>query len=224
MKQRIYLFCNLEYGHSYLKAFISFAEKNSDIEFYVVFSNKSIKNNSNYLIDNARSLLSEFLWRLKHKDICNSAIKIEMITNINSDDYMQSIPDGSIGFIAGFNQILQSKVINKFSLILNFHPSILPYYRGSIPSYWVIKYDEHKTGFTAHLVTEKIDAGEIIFQEFVEINPGITEFDLDTKISAVGSSYFTECLQMISLCRPLRRRCLSSPYINMVNYVASTRR
>ena len=49
----------------------------------------------------------------------------------------------------------------------NFHPGILPEYRGSGAFSWVIMNEEKKCGITLHLIDKGIDSGDIIeIQEF----------------------------------------------------------
>ena len=47
---------------------------------------------------------------------------------------------------------------------VNFHPSLLPRYRGAHPHFWVIAMGEKESGLTAHFMTEEIDAGDIVAQ------------------------------------------------------------
>jgi methionyl-tRNA formyltransferase len=47
---------------------------------------------------------------------------------------------------------------------INFHPSLLPKFRGAHPHYWAIAKGETISGITAHYMTERIDDGDIIAQ------------------------------------------------------------
>lgn len=224
MKKRIYLFCNNEYGSAYLKAFQTYVKKLPDYEFYVVFSTKKI--GSGYLRKFAviiRHPVSYGYGFYQSIKFSLKGLKEIKINNINCPNFFNSVPTGSIGFVAGFNQIFRKSTIDRFSSLINFHPSLLPYYRGSIPSYWVIKNDEKTTGFTAHFISEKIDAGEIVYQESVEVNQGISEVELDYKISVVGSFYFSECLRSIAMKKPFRQSYVNTPYLKKVDYVSAVR-
>lgn len=145
------------------------------------------------------------------------------VADVGHPNFCHSVPVGSVGFVAGFNQIFRNSLIQRFSSFVNFHPSILPCYRGAIPSYWVIKNGEPITGVTAHAIVERIDAGEILYQELVEVNPGISEVDLDNKIARVGAYYLAECLRRLKEGRPFRRRPVMNPYRHEVDYVSSVR-
>ncbi len=63
---------------------------------------------------------------------------------------------------------------------INYHPSLLPKYRGASAINWAIIKGEEETGVTIHYIDEGVDTGDIILQEKVEILPQDT----------MGSLYF----------------------------------
>lgn len=225
VKNKLYLYCNEEYGSAYLEVFKKFAKTTSKFECYVIFSSKGKRNKFYHnILATIRNPTRQILRFVEKFEFNVLGIRVFEVNDINHPDYLRKIPTGSIGFIAGFNQIFSKLTIDKYHLLVNFHPSLLPYYRGAIPSYWVIKNNEIVTGVTAHNVSEKIDLGEIIYQEQVEINQGITEKDLDRKIAGVGSYYFNECLNNLEAGMPLRRKIVYTEYRHKVNYSASERK
>lgn len=64
---------------------------------------------------------------------------------------------------------------------VNVHPSLLPKYRGPNPYLQTIKNRERFSGFTFHLIDEKFDAGAILYQKRVEIQPYYTSKELREK-------------------------------------------
>ena len=46
------------------------------------------------------------------------------------------------------------------------------------------------TGYTLHSVTERIDDGDILYQEVVDIDSGISTENLDQKIGNIASNIF----------------------------------
>ncbi|MBN1897238.1 MAG: methionyl-tRNA formyltransferase [Spirochaetes bacterium] len=66
---------------------------------------------------------------------------------------------------------------------INIHPSFLPGYRGAAPIRWVIINNEKQTGVTAHIMSEKIDEGKILYQEKFDIDPQDTFGALSEKLS-----------------------------------------
>ena len=57
---------------------------------------------------------------------------------------------------------------------INYHPSLLPKYRGGSAINWAIIRGETETGVTIHQIDEGVDTGPIIIQEKVEISPDDT--------------------------------------------------
>lgn len=56
----------------------------------------------------------------------------------------------------------------------NIHGSLLPRYRGRAPLNWAILHGESRVGLTLHRMVAKADAGGIVDQEGVEIDPRAT--------------------------------------------------
>lgn len=52
---------------------------------------------------------------------------------------------------------------------LNWHPSLLPGYRGPDPYFWVLAEGELETGLTVHFMTNEFDAGDIVLQNHIPI-------------------------------------------------------
>ncbi len=57
---------------------------------------------------------------------------------------------------------------------INYHPSLLPKYRGGSAINWAIINGESETGVTIHFIDEGVDTGPILLQEKVEITPDDT--------------------------------------------------
>lgn len=56
----------------------------------------------------------------------------------------------------------------------NIHPSILPLYRGPIPLFWQFRDGVDNFGVTLHRMTNKFDDGNIVSQERVKIEDGVS--------------------------------------------------
>lgn len=69
---------------------------------------------------------------------------------------------------------------------LNLHGSLLPAYRGRAPVNWVLVNGEPRTGVTLHHMTPEADAGDIVAQEPIEIDPHDTALTLYRRVVKVG--------------------------------------
>ena len=73
--------------------------------------------------------------------------------------------------LAGYMRILSADFISKyFGKILNIHPSLLPKFKGLNTHQRAINALEKKHGASVHFVTEELDGGPVIAQEFVKID------------------------------------------------------
>lgn len=68
------------------------------------------------------------------------------------------------------NQIFKAPILNLAPKgCINLHTALLPKYRGLMPTFWVMKNNETKTGVSVFFVDEGIDSGPIIVQTEVKI-------------------------------------------------------
>lgn len=68
----------------------------------------------------------------------------------------------------------------------NLHASILPAYRGAAPINWAIINQEKESGVTTFLVDEKIDTGNVLLQEKIQLENGETASSLHDKLASLG--------------------------------------
>ena len=85
--------------------------------------------------------------------------------DVNSDSCVRHIRSLNVDLLmcAAYPQIFKLPLLTVTRLgAVNYHPSLLPKYRGAHPIYWVLARGEKSTGLTAHFMTEDVDAGDII--------------------------------------------------------------
>lgn len=69
----------------------------------------------------------------------------------------------------------------------NLHASLLPKYRGAAPINWAVINGETETGVTTFFLKHKIDTGDIIQQEKVEISPEDNVGDIHDTLMHLGA-------------------------------------
>jgi len=67
---------------------------------------------------------------------------------------------------------------------INVHPSLLPKYRGPSPMQWAIRNGEGKTGITVIRMSERMDAGDILYQENVRLAPEEDAASLSNRLAS----------------------------------------
>lgn len=89
--------------------------------------------------------------------------------------------------VAGYHQRIPQALLDLPALGgVNLHGSLLPHYRGPNPWKWAIMNGEHESGVTVHVMTAKMDRGDILAQAAVSIDDDDTGESLFRKIAAVG--------------------------------------
>lgn len=85
--------------------------------------------------------------------------------------------------LAGFMRVLTPAFVERFSgRMLNIHPSLLPKYPGLHTHRRAIEAGDSQAGCTVHLVIPDLDAGPILGQARVPIEPGDTPDTLAARV------------------------------------------
>jgi len=79
----------------------------------------------------------------------------------------------------------------------NLHGSLLPKYRGAAPIQWAIINGERETGVTTFYLEDKVDTGNIIIQEKLEINDDDDFELLHDKMMQLGADVILKTLDLI---------------------------
>ena len=86
-------------------------------------------------------------------------------SKIRSNDILHNFLEGGIDIIVvgAFGQILDKKILNlPIHGALNFHPSLLPAYRGGSPIEEMLIRGDKEGGVTLHWMSEEVDEGSIV--------------------------------------------------------------
>ena len=124
---------------------------------------------------------------------------IDQISDINSPSALSKIsklsPDVILSLSA--NQIFKKQLLEiPTKISINLHGSLLPRYRGLLPSFWVLKNEETQTGVTVFVIDEGIDSGPIITQRSLDITDQSQE-QLITQLKDLGVTAIIEALTKI---------------------------
>lgn len=120
--------------------------------------------------------------------------------NLKEKEFIEKIKEFSpdIGIVVAFGKIIPKELIEVPHLgFINVHPSLLPKYRGAAPINWAIIKGEKKTGISVQFISEKLDAGDIIYQKEVEIEEEDTAGTLTEKLQRLSAEILIEVIEMI---------------------------
>lgn len=99
---------------------------------------------------------------------------------------------------AAFGQILPESLLNATKLgAINVHASLLPKYRGGAPIHQAIMDGQTETGISIMYMVKKLDAGDIISQQAIEIEHQDDVGTMHDKLSFLGAELLKETLPSI---------------------------
>jgi len=85
--------------------------------------------------------------------------------------------------LAGYMRLLSPTFVEEWrGRIVNIHPSLLPKYPGLDPHSRAITAGDRMSGCSIHIVTEAVDAGEVLARAEVPIEPGDDAQSLEQRI------------------------------------------
>lgn len=77
----------------------------------------------------------------------------------------------------------------------NLHPAMLPRYRGPSPVHWQLRNRERLAGVTLHVVSDRLDAGNIVAQRSFYIAKETSAADLEESLAESGVDLFLGALK-----------------------------
>ena len=95
---------------------------------------------------------------------------------------------------AGYMRILTPKFLERFTAVINVHPSLLPEFRGLDAVKRTLEAGVEETGVTVHFMVEEVDAGPVISQKKVPVLPGDTEETLLERLHPVEHRLLVEAV------------------------------
>jgi methionyl-tRNA formyltransferase len=121
--------------------------------------------------------------------------------NVNEPKFIDYVKGLNVDLIVVFffPQILKADVLRTPQLgVFNCHPSLLPRYGGPHPAFWMLKNGESVAGITVHVMTEQIDAGDIVAQQELIIGENETAGELTQRQHHAASALLTGAVEAMA--------------------------
>jgi methionyl-tRNA formyltransferase len=101
------------------------------------------------------------------------------------------------GIVVAYGKLLPKSLITAFPKgVLNIHYSLLPKYRGASPVETALLHGETETGVTIQQMVEKLDAGDILAQKKIDIDPSETTRELRGRLIRLGGFLLADILPL----------------------------
>lgn len=122
-----------------------------------------------------------------------------------------------LNVVTAYGQIIPSSIIflpehNS----INVHFSLLPKYRGASPVQWAILNGEDKTGVTIFELNEKMDEGDIISQQEVDILPYEGASELEARLAEIGAELLVRTMARIDRIQPTKQNHSQATYAHLL--------
>lgn len=95
---------------------------------------------------------------------------------------------------AGYMRVLSPVFLERFPVVINVHPSLLPEFRGLNAVERTLEAEVEETGVTVHVMVEEVDAGPILAQEKVPVLPDDTKETLLERLHPVEHRLLVEAV------------------------------
>jgi len=106
--------------------------------------------------------------------------------------------------VVAFGQILPQEILDMprqffaSGTCVNLHYSLLPRWRGAAPVQRAIEHGDHVTGVSTQHMAAKLDAGDLILSEQIEIGAEETAGELFERLIPLGTKVLLETLQLVA--------------------------
>jgi len=118
-------------------------------------------------------------------------------SNPESARYLKSL-EADLFVVISFGQILKENILNVPKIFaVNVHGSLLPKYRGAAPINRAIINGDRSTGVTVIKMNARMDEGDIILKEEININYDDTNVSLSKKLSELGALTLMKVIALI---------------------------
>ncbi len=98
---------------------------------------------------------------------------------------------------ASYGKLIPPALLEIPKYRLNVHPSLLPKYRGSAPIHWPILNGDKETGVSIIDIAEKLDAGDIYYQEKIPIDPRADAAQLASELARLSYGVLKKVLAQV---------------------------
>ena len=104
-----------------------------------------------------------------------------------------------VGVVAAYGQLIRRDLLALPAHgMVGVHPSLLPKYRGAAPVAWALLNGEARSGVTIFRLNERLDAGEMISQQVIPIEPQEDAQALTERLARLGAQELVRALESMA--------------------------
>lgn len=120
-------------------------------------------------------------------------------TNLKSPEFLEALDalQHNLQVVVAFRMLPEVVFERPQFGCFNLHASLLPQYRGAAPIHWAVINGEKQTGVTTFFLKKKIDTGNILLQESINISAQETTGELYYRLMQLGAELVIKTCQII---------------------------
>lgn len=131
-------------------------------------------------------------------------------------DFLSSIHESILFYVVISYKKLSNRILSLVDgRAINVHASVLPFLRGAAPINWAIRLGFKQTGLTAFKLSDRIDSGDIIKYECIDINDNDTYDTLFKRLSNKCVYFTKDTINQYNLIFSVTNNPSFTPQINI---------
>jgi methionyl-tRNA formyltransferase len=120
-----------------------------------------------------------------------SRVDVECLVDVEGEQKVLEY-GAELLLVATYHRRIGANLASRCGAAINLHPSLLPHNRGPNPFFWAIRNGDQQAGVTAHLLTDRLDAGDICLQRAIPVHPDETQSTLRRRLSDLAAEIAVE--------------------------------
>jgi methionyl-tRNA formyltransferase len=115
-------------------------------------------------------------------------IQVRHLRTINSAAYLAELEEQHVDVLLSVAapQIFGKEALAAAPFVLNVHNGKLPEYRGMMPTFWALYNGDGQVVLTVHEMAEKVDAGAVLAEFPLRVDPEESAFELAVRAKRVA--------------------------------------
>jgi methionyl-tRNA formyltransferase len=136
-------------------------------------------------------------------------VPVRPLDSINSPEYLAELGRQEVDVLLSVAapEIFRREALAAAPLVLNVHNGRLPDYRGMMPTFWALLNGDGQIVITLHEMAERLDAGAVLAEFPLPVEPGESAFDLAVRAKEVAGREVAQYLDHLAgdgQARPIR--------------------
>jgi methionyl-tRNA formyltransferase len=115
-------------------------------------------------------------------------VPVRTLTTVNDDAYLATLRKREVDVLLSVAapELFHAAALDAAPRVLNVHNGRLPRYRGMMPTFWALHEGDEEVVVTVHEMAERLDAGRIVAEFLMPVEPGESAFDVSARAKVVA--------------------------------------